>query len=134
MFLVPGTTLGVNGIRASNGTSGRVQGEVYRGLDKKLGRDVVIKVLPSAFTKQHEQLARFRREARILASLNHPNIATLYGLEQWEDIHFLLMELVTGETLRERISRGPIPIDEALPFFLLMAEGLEAIHEKGVVH
>jgi serine/threonine-protein kinase len=109
-------------------------GEVYRALATQLGREVAIKVLAEAFSKDSERLARFEREARLLASLNHPNIATLYGLEQSGEIRFLVMELVPGETLAERIARGPIPIEEALPLFRQIAEGLEAAHEKGVIH
>jgi Tol biopolymer transport system component len=109
-------------------------GEVYQARDTKLGREVAIKVLPRVLAMQSERLARFEREARLLASLNHANIAVLHGLEQSGDTHFLVMELVSGETLRERISRGPIPIKEALPLFQQLAEALEAAHEKGVVH
>jgi serine/threonine-protein kinase len=109
-------------------------GEVYRARDTQLGREVAIKVLPEAFSKDAERLARFEREARLLASLNHPNIATLYGLERSGETRFLIMELVPGETLAERIARGPIPIEEALPLFQQIAEGLEAAHEKGVIH
>jgi len=109
-------------------------GEVYRARDTQLGREVAVKVLPEAFSKDAERLARFEREARLLASLNHPAIATLYGLQQSGEIRFLVMELVPGETLAEKIARGPIPIDVALPLFRQIAEGLEAAHEKGVIH
>ena len=109
-------------------------GEVYRARDTKLGREVAIKVLPEAFSNSEEKLARFEREARLLASLNHPNVATLYGLEKEDGVPFLAMELVEGETLGERIGRGSIPLDEALPFFTQIAAGLEAAHEKGIVH
>ena len=109
-------------------------GEVYRARDTKLGRDVAIKVLPEEFSQHKERLAKFEREARLLASVNHPNIATLHGLEDADGIRFLVMELVEGETLAERIAQGPIPIDEALPLFLQIAEGLEAAHEKSVIH
>ena len=109
-------------------------GVVYRARDTKLRREVAIKVLPEAFSQDKQRLARFEREARLLASLNHPNIAALYGLEQVDGVHFLVMELVPGETLAERISRGPIPVDEALPIFKQVAEGLEVAHEKRVVH
>ena len=107
---------------------------MYRARDTKLGREVAIKVLPEAFAQDRERLARFEREARLLASLNHPSIATLHGLEQEGELHFLVMELVPGETLAERIARGPIPIDEALPLFQQMAEALEAAHDKSVIH
>ena len=109
-------------------------GDVYKARDTKLGREVAIKVLPEAFAQDKERLARFEREAHLLASLNHPNIATIHDLEQSEGVHFLVLELVPGETLAERIERGPIPVDEALPLFKQIAEGLEAAHEKGVIH
>ena len=109
-------------------------GEVYRARDGKLGRDVAIKVLPDEFSRDAERLARFKREAKILASLNHPNIAAIYGLEQSESIHYLVLELVPGETLAERIARGPIPVDEALEIATKVTEGLEAAHEQGIVH
>jgi pentatricopeptide repeat protein len=108
-------------------------GEVYKARDTKLGREVAIKVLPEAFAENKERLARFEREARLLASLNHPNIATLFDLQEHDGTHFLVLEFVPGETLAERIKRGPIPVDEALPLFKQIAEGLEAAHEKGVI-
>ncbi len=132
MSLTSGTRLGLYRILAPLGAGG--MGEVYRAHDTKLGREVAIKVLPSGFPREPERLARFEREARLLASLNHPNVATLHGLEQSDDTHFLVMELVSGETLRERISRGPIPIKEALPLFQQLAEALEEAHEKGIIH
>ena len=91
-----------------------VQGEVYRARDGKLGRDVAIKVLPDEFAQNEERLARFKREAKVLASLNHPGIAAIHGLEESDGTHYLVLELVPGETLAERISRGPIPVEEAL--------------------
>ena len=109
-------------------------GEVYRARDTKLGRDVAIKVLPEAFSQDQERLDRFRREARLLAQLNHANIATLYGLEEHDGQLFLVMELVEGETLGERIAKGPIPVDECVPLFIQIAEGLEAAHAKGIIH
>ena len=108
--------------------------EVYRARDTKLGRGVAIKVLPEEFSRDKERLERFEREARLLAQLNHTNIATLHGLEEHDAQLFLIMELVEGETLAERIARGPIPIDKALPLFIQIAEGLEAAHEKSIVH
>ena len=87
-------------------------GEVYRAKDSKLGRDVAIKVLPDEFAENEERLARFKREAKVLASLNHPGIAAIHGLEESEGTHYLVLELVPGETLAERISRGPIPVEE----------------------
>ncbi len=109
-------------------------GDVYRASDSKLGRSVAIKLLPDAFARDTERLARFEREARVLASLNHPNIAAIYGLERSDNQSFLVMELVDGETLAERIHRGPIPVEETLHIARQIAEALEAAHEKGVVH
>jgi serine/threonine-protein kinase len=109
-------------------------GEVYKARDAKLGREVAIKVLPEAFAENKERLARFEREARLLASLNHPNIATLFDLQESDGTHFLVLEFVPGETLAERIKRGAIPVDEALLLFKQIAEGLEAAHEKGIIH
>ena len=109
-------------------------GEVYRARDGKLGRDVAIKVLPVEFSRDAERLARFKREAKVLASLNHPNIAAIFGLEQSESIHYLVLELVPGETLAERVARGPIPVDEAVEIATKIAEGLEEAHERGIVH
>ena len=108
--------------------------EVYRARDGKLGRDVAIKVLPEEFAENEERLRRFQREAKVLASLNHPNIASIYGLEQSGSIHYLVLELVPGETLAERISRGPIPLEEALDIATQMAQALEEAHEQGIVH
>ena len=109
-------------------------GVVYRAHDSKLGREVAIKVLPEALSGDAERLARFEREARILASLNHPGIATLYGLENDSGKHFLVMELVPGETLAARIARGPLAIDEAISIFAQIADALEAAHEKRIIH
>ena len=109
-------------------------GEVYQAKDTKLGREVAIKVLPEEFALDTDRVARFQREAKLLASLNHPNIAAIYGLEESEGIHFLVMELIEGDTLRDRIKSGPIPVEEALQLALQMAEALEAAHEKGVIH
>jgi Tol biopolymer transport system component len=111
-------------------------GEVYRARDTKLARDIAIKILPSAFTDDPDRLARFAREARMLAALNHPNIATIHGFEESDGVHAIVMELVEGDTLAERIarSRGPIPVDEALAIARQIADALEAAHEKGIVH
>src|SRR5438045_1613632 len=109
-------------------------GEVYRARDSKLGRVVAIKVLPEAFAFDPERVARFEREAKVLASLNHPHIAALHGMERFEGQHFLIMELVEGETLAERLERGPMPAEDALIIARQIAEALEAAHEKGVVH
>ena len=109
-------------------------GVVYRAQDTNLSRDVAIKVLPEQFTKDPQRLARFEREAKLLASLNHPNIAAIHSFEHSDDIHFLVLELVEGETLAERVAKGPVPVEEALEVCLQIAEGVEAAHEKGVIH
>ena len=109
-------------------------GEVYRAKDSKLGRDVAIKVLPEEFSQDEERLARFKREAKVLASLNHPRIASIYGLEEAEGAHFLVLELVEGETLEERIRRGPIPVEKALGIASKIADALGEAHERGIVH
>jgi hypothetical protein len=109
-------------------------GEVYQAHDTKLGRDVAIKVLPAPFIDDAERLARFQREARMLASINHPNIATIHGIEQFDGVQYLVMELVLGETLAERVSSGALKIAEALKVAAQIAEALEAAHEKGVIH
>ena len=109
-------------------------GEVYLAEDTNLKRNVAIKVLPQPFALDKERLARFEREARLLASLNHPNIATIHGLEKSDNQRFLVMELVEGETLREKISKGPLPVEDALEVCKQIAEGLESAHEKGIIH
>ena len=109
-------------------------GEVYRAHDGKLGRDVAIKLLPPEFARDHDRTARFQREARLLASINHPNIAAIHGLEESGGTQFLVLELVEGETLADRLKRGPIPVEESLKLALQIAEALEAAHEKGVIH
>ena len=109
-------------------------GEVYRARDTRLDRDVAIKILPEAFAHDAERLARFQREAKMLASLNHPHIAAFYGLEESAGLHLLVMELVEGHDLSQRITRGPIPIDDALPIATQVAEALEAAHEEGIIH
>ena len=109
-------------------------GVVYRAEDTNLSRDVAIKVLPEQFTKDPQRLARFEREAKLLASLNHPNIAAIYGFEEADNVRFLAMELVPGETLAERVAKGPVPVEEALEICRQIAEGVEAAHEKGVIH
>ncbi len=128
MPLASGTRLGIYEIAAPIGVGG--MGEVYRATDTKLGRDVAIKVIPESFAQDNERMARFQREAQILASLNHPNIAGIYGVED----RALVMELVGGSTLEERIAIGAIPIEEALPIAKQIAEALEYAHERGVVH
>jgi serine/threonine-protein kinase len=137
MTLSPGTRLGPYEIVAPIGAGG--MGEVYRAKDTKLDRDVAIKVLPAELAQDPERLARFEREAKLLASLNHPNIAHVYGfesatLEGGASVHFLAMELVPGEDLAERLKRGAIPVDEAIAIAKQIAEALEEAHEKGIVH
>ena len=109
-------------------------GEVWRARDSKLGREVAIKTLPEEFAKDEERLARFEREAKLLASLNHPSIATIHGLEEDSGTRFLVLELVEGDTLADRLKRGSIPVEESLKLALQIAEALEAAHEKGVIH
>lgn len=109
-------------------------GEVYRAIDKSLGRHVAIKVLPATFAEDKERMARFEREAKLLAVLSHPNIAAIHGLEESEGRRFLVLELAEGETLQARLNRGALPVEEALETCLEIAEGLEAAHEKGIVH
>ena len=128
----PGTKLAHYEILEPIGKGG--MGEVYRARDAQLGRDVAIKVLPEEFVKDEERLARFEREAKLLAQVNHANIATLHGLEEHDGQKFIVMELVEGETLAQRIAKGTIPFDEAIPLFIQIAEGLEAAHEKGIIH
>ena len=132
MPLSPGTTLGPYQVTAKIGQGG--MGEVYQARDTKLDRDVALKVLPEAFTSDPDRLARFEREAKVLASLNHPNIGTIYGLEEADGVKALVLELVEGPTLADRIKQGPIPIDEALHIATQIAEALEAAHEQGVIH
>ena len=109
-------------------------GKVWRAHHTALKRDDALKVLPDAFASDPERLRRFQREAQVLASLNHPNIAHVYGLEQSDGVQALVMELVEGPTLADRIAQGPIPIDEALPIAKQIAEALEAAHEQGIIH
>jgi serine/threonine-protein kinase len=127
-----GKTLVHYEITAEIGKGG--MGEVYQAKDTKLGRDVAIKVLPEEFARDTDRVARFQREAKLLASLNHPNIAAIFGLEESDGTHFLVMELIEGDTLADRIKSGPIPVEEALKLALQIAEALEAAHEKGVIH
>ena len=132
MPLQPGTTLGSYSVTAKIGEGG--MGEVYRARDTKLDRDVALKVLPQAFTDDPDRLARFEREAKVLASLNHPNIGGIHGLEESDGIRALVLEYIEGPTLADRIAQGPIPVDEALPIAKQIAEALEAAHEQGVIH
>jgi len=109
-------------------------GEVYQAKDQKLGRDVAIKVLPDEFARDVDRVARFQREAKLLASLNHPNIAAIHGLEEADGTHFLVLELIEGDTLADRIKGEAIPVEESLKLALQITEALEAAHEKGVIH
>src|SRR5262245_56340339 len=131
-MLDPGTTLGSYEVLGPLGAGG--MGEVYRARDRKLGRDVAIKVLPEAFSQDAGRITRFDREARFLASVNHPALAAIYGLEESAGVRYIVMELVPGETLSETLARGPLPIREALASGRQIAEALEAAHEKGIVH
>ncbi|MGB7491168.1 MAG: protein kinase [Thermoanaerobaculia bacterium] len=130
--LLIGQTLSHFKITAKLGEGG--MGVVYRAEDTKLGREVAIKVLPEAVAGSQERLARFEREAKVLASLNHPNIAAIHQVEEADGVHFLVMELAPGETLADRLHRGPIPFDDAVPIALQIAEALESAHEQGVIH
>ena len=132
MALPAGTRLGVYEIVAPLGAGG--MGEVYRARDSTLNRDVALKVLPELFALDADRLARFQREAQVLAALNHPNIAAIYGLEESTSVHALVLELVEGPTLADRIAQGPMPLDEALPIAKQIADALEAAHEQGIIH
>ena len=132
MTLTPGTRLGLCEVIAQIGVGG--MGEVYRARDTQLNREVALKVLPGLFADDADRLARFTREAQTLASLNHPNIAAIYGIVESDQVRALVMELVEGEDLSQRIGRGAIPIDEALPIAKQIADALEAAHEQGIVH
>jgi hypothetical protein len=131
MHLAPGTHLGAYEILSTLGAGG--MGEVYRARDTRLKREVAIEVLPDAFSRDPERLARFQREAELLATLNHPNIAAVYGFEHMPGASAIILELVEGTTLADRIAQGAIPIEEALPIPRQIAESLEAAHERGVI-
>ena len=132
MALAVGSRLGHYDVTALIGEGG--MGRVYQATDTKLKRQVALKILPEAFSADPERLARFQREAEVLASLNHPNIAAIHGLEKEGDTRALVLELVEGPTLADRIKQGPIPLDETLPIAKQIAEALEAAHEAGVIH
>ena len=132
MSLGVGARLGHYSVTAKLGEGG--MGEVWRSTDTQLNRDVALKILPEAFATDPDRLARFQREAQVLASLNHPNIAQIHGIEEDKGTRALVLELVEGPTLADRISKGPIPLDEALPIAKQIAEALEAAHEAGVIH
>jgi serine/threonine protein kinase len=149
MTLAAGARIGPYEIKSPLGAGG--MGEVYRARDTKLGRDVAVKILPDEFVRDPERVARFQREAQVLAALNHPHIAQIYGFEDrppeggpyvpegvgagvsWP-VRALVMELVEGPTLAERIGQGPMPLDEALPIARQIAGALEAAHEQGIIH
>src|SRR5262245_9521436 len=130
--LTTGNRVGPYEITSLLGSGG--MGEAYRATDTNLGRQVAIKVLPEAFAQDPERIARFEREAKTLAALNHPNIAIIHGLEKSQGTYALVMELVEGEDLSQRIARGAIPLDEALPIARQVAEALETAHEQGIIH
>src|SRR3954470_18363546 len=133
MSIPAGTQFGTYTISALLGVGG--MGEVYQAHDGKLGREVAIKVLPEQFSRDAERLARFQREAKMLAALNHPNIASIFGLEQTGNTHYLIMELVGGDTLAQALKQeGALPLEEALKIAKQIAEALEAAHEKGIIH
>ena len=132
MALTPGSRLGAYEVVAQIGAGG--MGQVYRARDTKLNRYVALKVLPEAFADDADRVARFTREAKTLAALNHPHIAGIFGLEESGGVSALVMELVEGDDLSQRIVRGPIPLDEALPIAKQIAEALEGAHEQGIIH
>src|SRR6266498_4493982 len=132
MALQPGIRLGNFEILDPLGKGG--MGEVYRARDTRLGRDVAIKVLPESFARDPARAARFEREARLLAAVNHPGIAAIYGAEEFGSVPCIVMELVPGETLSERMANGALPLAESLTLGRQIAEALEAAHEKGVIH
>jgi serine/threonine protein kinase len=132
MPLDPGTRLGPYEVVSQLGEGG--MGQVYRAKDTRLKRDVALKILPEVFATDPDRITRFQREAELLATLNHPNIAGIYGLEQAEGMRALVIELVEGPTLADRTARGPIPLDEALPIAKQIARALEAAHEQGIIH
>ena len=132
MALTAGARLGSYHIVSLIGAGG--MGEVYHARDTRLNRDVAIKVLPEMFSQDPERLSRFQREAELLASVNHPNIAAIYGLETSEAGAAIVLELVDGQTLADVIARGAVPVDEALPIARAIADALEAAHERGIVH
>src|SRR5688572_24567067 len=132
MSLSAGARVGPYEILSALGAGG--MGEVYRARDPKLGRDVALKVLPTAFALDPDRLARFKREAQVLASINHPNIAAIYGFEDSDSAHALVLELVEGPTVADRIAQGPIPLEETLRIARQVADALEAAHEQGIIH
>src|SRR5215510_11269064 len=132
MALNVGAQLGSHEITGLLGKGG--MGEVYRARDLKLKREVAIKILPGEFAQDSDRVSRFQREAEVLASLNHPNIAGIHDLQEANGSRFLVLELVEGETLADRLMRGPVPLDEAVPVAKQIVDALEAAHERGIVH
>jgi serine/threonine-protein kinase len=132
MSVTPGSKLGPYEVLSPLGAGG--MGVVYHARDSRLGRDVAIKALPELFARDPERLQRFEREAKVLASLSHPHIAAIYGLEEVEGHRYLVLEYVEGPTLAERLKKGPLPLTEALEICRDIAAGLEAAHESGVIH
>src|ERR1700731_4301741 len=132
MPLTPGTLLGQYEIRSPLGAGG--MGEVYRAHDTRLDREVAIKVLPESLTADPDRLRRFEQEARAAAALNHPNILAVYQMGTHEGVSYMVSELLDGETLRERLKRGPIPLRKAIDYAVQIARGLAAAHDKGIVH
>jgi serine/threonine protein kinase len=132
MTLLSGTRIGPYEVLSLLGSGG--MGEVYRARDARLHRDVALKLLPATVAADPDRLARFTREAQVLAALNHPNIGAIYGIEESEGITALVLELVEGPTLAERIAQGPMPLDDALTIARQMADALEFAHEQGIIH
>ena len=132
MRVAPGSSLGAYEILSPLGAGG--MGEVWRARDTRLQREVALKILPAAFAKDADRLARFTREAHVLASLNHPNIAAIYSFEEFDSVRLLVLELVSGETLKQRIVRAPVSVNDVLRFALQIADALEAAHGKGILH
>ena len=132
MSLSPGTRVGPYQVMAKLGEGG--MGEVYRARDARLDRDVAIKILPELFASDPERLARFRREAKLLAALNHPNIAAVHTFEDAPEAQALVLELVEGQTLQDRIAKGSIPLAEALAIAKQLADAFEAAHARGIIH
>jgi serine/threonine protein kinase len=132
MALAPGTRLGAYDVVALLGTGG--MGEVYRARDTRLKRDVALKILPASFATDPDRLARFQREAEVLASLDHPHIGAIYGIEESDGTRALVLQLVDGDTLAGRLARGPLALEDALPIARQIADALEAAHEQGIVH
>ena len=129
---LPGGEIGSYKILALLGAGG--MGQVYRARDLKLKREVAIKILPNEFSRDSDRVARFQREAEVLASLNHPNIATIHGLEESNGTRYLVLELIEGETLEDRIARRPMPVEEVLNIAIQICEALQAAHERGIIH